>query len=90
MRGLNIRVAPRMPFQAASTDNVGPAQVNFAPFMYGGLVGLVSARNPSAVRTDVFHYLAELASTDSLNNVLRLDSSTCRSGDAGDYGRRGR
>ncbi|GIL79831.1 hypothetical protein Vretifemale_9103 [Volvox reticuliferus] len=47
---------------------------NSAPFMWGGLVGMVSARNPARIQTQVLEYFSNLTSNRSLDNVLRKGS----------------
>ncbi|GLI68041.1 hypothetical protein VaNZ11_012364 [Volvox africanus] len=57
-----------------SSGGDGSQLINSAPFMWGGLVGMVSAHNPARIQTQVLRYFSDLTSNWSLDNVLRKGS----------------
>ncbi|GFR48856.1 hypothetical protein Agub_g10810 [Astrephomene gubernaculifera] len=58
----------------SSNSSTSYALVNYAPFMRGGLVGLVSRRNPAAVQAEVVRFFGELSSGFGLQNALQPGS----------------
>ncbi|GIL52673.1 hypothetical protein Vafri_8489 [Volvox africanus] len=59
---------------SGSNGGDGSQLFNSAPFMCGGLVGMVSARNPVRIQMQVLRYFSDLTSNRSLDNVLRRGS----------------
>ncbi|KXZ55603.1 hypothetical protein GPECTOR_2g1153 [Gonium pectorale] len=60
--------------QQSTEGNASSTRVNHAPFMLGGLVGIVSSRNPQEVQEAVMGYFQTLSSAMGMQYVLEPGS----------------